>query len=159
MNKLLIVVMGSGLALAGAGISPAVLAEKGGHMSGHHMMGKSHHGGMSWKHSLSDEQRTQLMALKLEKKKNLIPLKLKIKQAKVALAMLVGSDNPNQGKINKKISEIVKLKEQKMLLKARHRIAVRKLLNAEQKVQFDLHLLKKATHGKRGDHGYHGRHH
>ncbi len=144
------------LLLVGTGLSTAAFADHG----RHHMMGGmmgGHHGSKHWKKSLTDEQNTKLLALKLDKKKKLIPLKLKIKQAKVELAMLITSNSPGKSAVNKKISAIVKLKQQKMQIKANHKIAVRKLLNDEQKVLFDLHVLKKAKKGKRYKHGMHKR--
>lgn len=138
------------LLLVGMAIPATSLADHG----RHHMMG-GQHGSQHWKNSLSDEQENKLRVLKLKKKKQLIPLKLKIKQAKVELAILIGNDKPKQDAIDKKISEIVKLKQQKMQLKAKHKIAVRKLLNTDQKVMFDLRMLIKSKKGKRCKRGKH----
>ena len=138
------------LLLAGTAMPTTALAVDG----RHHMMG-GQHGSSHWKNTLSDEQKNKLRVLKLKKKKQIIPLKLKIKQARVELAMLTGNDKPKQAAIDKKIGEIVKLKQKKMQLKAKHKIAVRKLLNSNQKVMFDLRLLKKAKKGKRCKHGMH----
>ena len=138
------------LLLAGTAMPTTALADHG----RHHMMG-GQYGSKHWKNTLSDEQRNKLLVLKLKKKKQLIPLKLKIKQAKVELAMLIGNDKPKQSAIDKKISEIVKLKQNKMQIKAKHKIAVRKLLNTDQKVMFDLRMLTKAKKGKRCKHGKH----
>jgi Spy/CpxP family protein refolding chaperone len=147
MKTLLTLMSSVVLLLAGTTLSTSALADHG----KHHMMGGyygGHSGNKHWKSTLTDEQRTKLRALKLKKKKKVIPLKLKIKQAKVDLAMLIGSNNPGQSAVDKKISAIIKLKQQKMQIKAKHKIAVRKLLNDDQKVMFDLHLLKKAKKGK-----------
>ena len=142
--------------LTGAGLTltaPAMADQHGKQMHG---KGMGQHAG-DWKATLSDEQRNQLAGLKLEYKKQAIPLKLKIKQAKVELALLITSDKPDDSRIDKKIDEITKLKNQKMRLKARHKIAVRKLLTAEQRVYFDMKILKKAARGK-GGHGRRGHH-
>ncbi len=128
-------------------IVPAVAAETGlRKMQGSgYAMGR----GSSWKSTLSDEQRKKITRLKLDYKKKAIPLKLRIKQANVELAMLITKDSPNKKNIDKKIDEILKLKGEKMRLKTDHKIAVRKLLNDEQRVQFDMKALKKAYHGKK----------
>ncbi len=131
----------------GLSFAPPALAHHGGGMG---MM----HGGGSWKATLSDEQQAQIAKLKLDYKKKKYPLKAKLKQAKVDLALLMTEDNPSQKNINKKIDEIVQLKSQKMRLKANHKIAVRKLLNENQRVKFDMKIMKKAFHGKK-----HRRHH
>ena len=156
MKKLATALIISCLTITGAGLSTNVLADHG------KGMGMMHHGGhgSSWKASLTDEQRTKIAKLKLDYKKKKYPLKAKLKQAKIDLALLVTSDKPNQNSIDKKIDQIAKLKREKMQLKAKHKIAVRKLLNEEQRVKFDMKVLKKAYHGKRkGGYGHHGRHH
>ena len=112
--------------------------------------------GMDWKASLSESQNKQLASLKLDYKKQVYPLKLRLKQAKLELAELIATDKPNQRNIDKKIDEIVKLKAEKMRIKVAHKIAVRKILNSDQQVLFDLKMMKKAFHGKKG--GHHGHH-
>lgn len=145
MKKLLTALLISSLTLVGTGISTIALADQGAGMHG------MYHGDGGWKASLTDEQRTTIDSMKLKYKKKLYPLKAKLKQAKVELALLMTSDNPGQSAINKKIDEIVKLKKEKMQLKTSHKIAVRKLLNKEQRVKFDMKILKKAYHGKSHD--------
>ena len=120
------------------------------HGSGKGMM----HNSSGWKASLTDSQQEQLAKLKLDYKKDKYLLKAKLKQAKVELAMLITSDKPEQKSIDKKISEIINLKSKKMHSKVKHKIAVRKLLNEDQRVKFDMRILKKAFHGKK-----HGKRH
>ena len=122
------------------------------HAQQHGGMGKMHKTGGGWKSSLTTEQQNQLATLKLDYKKKKYPLKTQIKQIRVDLALLITADKPNQNAINKKIDAIVDLKSQKMRLKANHKIAVRKILNEEQRVKFDMKMLKKAFHGKRKKH-------
>ena len=121
-----------------------------------HGRGMGMKGGGGWWASMTTEQQDQVAKLKLEYKKQKLPLKTEIKQAKLELAMLITSDNPSQKAIDKKIDQIVQLKSKKMHLKAKHKIAVRKVLNESQRLRFDMKILKKAYHGK--GHGRHGRH-
>ena len=137
------------LSTTGIGFAPIAYAQQHGGMGG---MNKMNKGGGGWKASLSTEQQSQLAKLKLEFKKKTYPMKTQIKQAKVDLALLITTDKPNQKSIDQKIDKIVDLKSQKMRLKAKHKIAVRKLLNEEQRVKFDMKVLKKAFHGKRKGH-------
>lgn len=152
---LLISVLTGGLGM----MTPAMATEHGKQGMGMKMMhGKGHgmgHDGC-WKSSLTDVQKKQVAKLKLDFKKKVYPIKSKIRQAKVELALLVTADKPNQKDIDKKIDEIVKIKSEKIRLKVAHKIEVRKILNEEQRVQFDMKMLKKAFHGKKG--GHHGRH-
>ncbi len=101
-----------------------------------------------WMEGLTDEQRNQLDVLHLEYKKKKYLLEAQMKQAKIELALLITADSPNKNGISKKIDEIVKLKGEKLRLKADHKIDVRKVLNPDQRVIFDLHVLKKAHYGK-----------
>lgn len=137
------------LSTASIGFAPIAFAQQHGGMGG---MNKMHKGGGGWKASLSAEQQNQIAKLKLDLKKKKYPLKTQIKQAKVDLALLITTDKPNQKSIDQEIDKIVDLKSQKMRLMAKHKIAVRKILNEEQRVKFDMKVLKKAFHGKRKAH-------
>ena len=153
-------------ALAGGGMgmmSPVMASEHGmrGMQMGQGMgqgMGKGMRHGGGWKSTLTEEQSKQVARLKLGFKKNVYPIKAKMKQTKVEMALLITANKPNQKDIDKKIDEILKLKAGIMRLKIAHKIEVRKVLNEEQRVQFDMKMLKKAFHGKKG-HGKMGCHH
>ena len=120
-------------------------------MRGMHMM----HGYGTGKSSLTNDQSKQISKLKLEHKKKIYPLKTKLQQTRFELALLMMDNNPNQKSIDKKIAQIVKLKSEKIRLKVRHKIDVRKVLSDEQRVHFDLKLLKKSSFNKsRMHHGY-----
>ena len=134
------------LTTTGIGFAPTAYAQQ------HGGMGNMHKGDGGWKSSLTTDQQNQLAKLKLDFKKKKLPLMTQMKQASVDLALLITADKPNQKAIDKKIDVIVDLKSKKIHLKAKHKIAVRKLLNEEQRVKFDLKMLKKAFHEKRKRH-------
>jgi len=117
------------------------------------MMHAMQHGpgyyGAHWKQTLTDDQRTKVDKIRLDYLKKKYPLKAKKKAAKTELALLVAQDSPNRSAINKKIVGLVDLKKQLLQLRYDYKLEVRKLLTAEQRVQFDTALLKKAHHGKR----------
>ena len=110
--------------------------------------GTKHSFGHNWKASLTDEQSKKIDKLRLSYKRNTYLLKAKLKQAKVELALLITEDEPNKSGISSKIDQITKLKKEKLHLKTNHKIDVRKLLTEDQRVQFDLAVLKKAAKGK-----------
>jgi len=112
--------------------------------------GAGHGYGHSWKASLTDEQSKKIDKLRLAYKQEKYLLKAKLKQAKVEFALLITADNPSKSAIDKKIDQIIKLKKEKLHLKANHKINVRKLLTEDQRVQFDLAVLKKMSKGKHG---------
>ena len=110
--------------------------------------GPGHGSGHSWKTSLTDEQRKKVDKLRLAYKQEKYLLKAKLKQAKVEFALLITEDKPSKSSIDKKIDQIIKLKKEKLRLKADHKINVRKQLSEDQRVQFDLAVLKKMSKGK-----------
>jgi Spy/CpxP family protein refolding chaperone len=151
MKYIIMMLLAAALACGGINSVPAAFADQHGkhHMMGHH--GSSHH----WKATLSDEQIKEINKLKLDYKKKKYPVKAKLKQAKVELALLMTADSPKQKDIDKKIDQILKLKGEKMRLKTGFKISMRKVLNDEQRVMFDMHLLKKAYHGKKHKRRHH----
>lgn len=130
--------------------------------SGHHSMGqhgggqhgyghadkhgghKGHRMGAHWTDALSEQQRKQIDKMHLELGKKTSTLKARIKLAKVELAITVTKDKPNKNTINKKIDEILEFKRQKMYLKYAHITEMRKILNEDQRVSFDMSVLEKA---------------
>ena len=114
------------------------------------MYGARHGFGHSWKASLTDEQRKKVDKLRLTYKRTKYLLKAKLKQAKIEFALLITKDSPKKSNINSKIDQILKLKKEKLHLKASHKISIRKLLTEEQRVQFDLAVLKRMAKGKHG---------
>jgi Spy/CpxP family protein refolding chaperone len=106
---------------------------------------------------LSDEQRKKIDTMHEDLYKNKMAIRDKIRDAKVELAKEITKDSPQQKDIDNKIDAILKLKREKMQLKAAHKIDVRKVLNKEQRAKFDEHVMNKAKYGRkgRGGHGYH----
>jgi len=144
--------------IGGLGLTTTALADPGhGMMHGGGMYGGGMYGGQgmcgpNWKDTLTDEQRTSLAKLKLDHMKVTAPIKVKIKNLKVELAMLVTTDKPDTNAINKKIDELTKLKNDKMKEKYKYISAKRKVLTEEQQVLFDTRIIQKAMHGKgKGD--------
>jgi Spy/CpxP family protein refolding chaperone len=112
------------------------------------MHGDRHMSGKRGMANLTDQQQTKIDKLRLEHKKKKYLLKAKMRQAKVEFALLITTDAPNKSAIDSKIDQIAELKKEKLQLKASHKIQVRKLLTVDQRVQFDLYVLKKAAKGK-----------
>jgi len=151
MKHLTTAVLLTALTATGLGVMTPVLAEQ----HGRHGMGMMQQGG-GWKATLSEKQQIQVSNLKLDYKKKKYPLKTKIKQIKVELPLLITTKKPNQKTIKNKIDQIVKLKAKKIRLRANHKIAVRKVINEQQRVKFDMKILKKDYHGKKkGHYGHH----
>jgi len=146
MKYLITTLLATALTTGGIGFTTLAMASEHGQGRGHHC---KHHGGAgSWKASLSDEQSKKLDKLHLDYTKKKYPIKAKLKAAKVDLALLMTADSAKQKDIDSKIDQILKLKGEKMRIKTAHKIEVCNMLTEEQRIQFDMHVLKKAFKGK-----------
>lgn len=146
------------IAISGSlGLSTVAIAERGmgyGGMKGGMACSQGMYGAC-WKDTLTDEQRTKLAKIKLDHMKVQAPIKTKMKTIKMDLALLVTADKPDTAAINKKIDELTKLKNAKMKEKYKYIAAKRKVLNDEQRVLFDMKVIKKAMKGKQKGHRGH----
>ena len=145
--------------LSSADDPPGWQHHQGGMMHDYDRMHYGSHGDMrdsrdNWKSSLSDKQQKDIDKLRLTYKRSKYLLKAKMKQAKVEFALLITTDNPGKSDINNKIDQITKLKNEMLHLKADYKISVRKLLTEDQRVKFDLAVLKKMSMKKGGRGGY-----
>ncbi len=108
--------------------------------------------GIHWKESLTDKQRIAIDKMHLELSKKKSALKAKMALAKTELALLATKDVPSMSAINKKIDQIVRLKRRFLRLRYTHVIEMRKQLTKDQRVSYDMGVLRK-THGNK----HHGR--
>lgn len=88
---------------------------------------------------LTEQQKEQMKALRVEHMKEMQPLRNQLEEKKARLNTLTTSDQVNMSEVNKVIDEIGKIQTQMMKLKEQHRQDVRKLLNSDQRVIFDSH--------------------
>ena len=137
-----------GTLMGSLGLTTTALADHGRGMHDGGMYGGKSMPGMCWKVTLTDEQRAKLAKVKLDYMKAKAPIKAKMKSVKVDLAILVTTDKPDMNAINKKIDELTKLKNDKIKEKYKYIAAKRKVLNDEQRVLFDMKIIKKAMKGK-----------
>lgn len=134
----------------------------GGHaMKSHHeepRHGKSIYEASCWTETLTDEQKAKRAQMRLEFKKVKFLIKAQIKVKKIELATLVTQDTPDRSAIERKIDEVLELKREKMRKKYAYKVALRNMLTPEQRVLFDMKMLKKAYkgkgHGHKKGHGY-----
>ena len=121
-------------------------AQKGWH--GAHHGGGGHHGkkklfGPHWKTTLSPEQAQEMDRLRVEYLKHKMPLKAKAKAIKLGLAVLATADEPNAKAVSEGIEDLLAVKGEMMQLKYKHIAAQRRLLTPEQRVSFDMDVLKR----------------
>lgn len=135
----------------------------GGHGAGKMHAGKGRHGaggkhllGKPWRATLSDEQRLQLDNLHLAYAKIKAPLKARMKTLKVQFSVMAVSDELQLESVDAKINELLSTKRELLQAKFNYIAAQRRVLTPEQRVSFDLGVVRKAMHGKKGS-GQHGK--
>lgn len=119
----------------------------GGHLLGDH-----------WKKTLTAEQKAQLDLLHVRFAKTKAPLKAGIRALKAQLAVLATAGEPQMGAIDAKIDELLMAKRELMRAKYLYITAQRRVLNPQQQTSFDMALIHKVMHGKKGKSGRGGKH-
>lgn len=102
--------------------------------------------GPHWKTTLSPEQAKELDRLRVEYAKVKVPLKAKAKAIKLELAALATADELDAEAANARIDELLALKREMMRHEYTHIAAKRTVLTPEQRVSFDMDVLKRAKH-------------
>ncbi|OGW59341.1 MAG: hypothetical protein A2V83_02565 [Nitrospirae bacterium RBG_16_64_22] len=108
-------------------------------------------GGADWKESLSKEQREKLDGMHLKLMKEMVPLKDAKNAKKNELNLLVVAEKPNKSAITKKVAEVADISRRLTEKKTLHHLEVREMLTPEQRLKFDMHLLRQGAigHGDR----------
>lgn len=100
---------------------------------------------------LNDEQKTKIKKMKIAHKKELKKLKYAIQEKNAKLKALELEDNADLSAINKVIDEIGAIKVDQMKKRAAHKQEIRKMLNEEQRMKFDMR--EERRHKNEGKHG------
>lgn len=87
---------------------------------------------------LTSEQKTKMEALRLQLKKDLLPIQNQMAEKEARLRTLETAEKPDLQLINSTIEEIQALKTRVMKLRAANKQEVRKILTPDQRVEFDL---------------------
>lgn len=142
----------------GGGMHGGGMHGEGMHGSGYHggcKHGASHLYGDDWRTTLTDEQTSQLDRLHVAYAKTKAPRKARIQALKVELTVLATAAAPDKEAINAKIDELLEIKRESMRAKYAYLAAQRQVLTPDQQVSFDMQMIQKAMHGKRGKGGHH----
>ncbi len=97
---------------------------------------------------LTPEQEKQITALQQKMMKESLPLKNQIGEKKAHLKTITSGDNVDMGAVTKTIDELYALKAELAKKHEGFKQDVRKLLNDEQKIMFDMHQAKGKHDGK-----------
>jgi len=90
---------------------------------------------------LSQDQETKIDAMHLEMQKEMIPLRNKLDNLRSELHLLMTEEKADQGAIDSKIEAMSQVRTAIQKKKTAHHLAVRSLLNKEQRVKFDQRML------------------
>ena len=87
---------------------------------------------------LTPDQKTKLSQIRMELKKNILPLKNLVNEKKAHLQTLQTAEKADLKQIYATIDELQELKTKIQKLRATHRQEIRQLLTSEQRLNFDL---------------------
>ena len=105
-----------------------------------------------WMHTLSDEQKLAVDKMHLEVAKVEKLLRAQMKTTKMELNLLAVTDSPDMDAINKKIDEIAALKTKIMRNRFAHIVEMREALTPQQRISYDMAVLKRDDRKKGGKH-------
>ncbi len=108
--------------------------------------GAMRHGHYGWQDSLSPDQRAKLESMHLEIKRNMGPLKAELAFRKAELKNMVTSKKPDMLAIKRKIKEIGALRNNIMVKRYSHIVAMRKILSPDQRRSFDIEFISGVEH-------------
>ena len=131
--------------------------QRGCHRYGKHAGGAGHHGrdqdrlfGPDWRTTLTEKQQAELDGLRLAYLKEKMPMRARAQSIKTELAVLSLKEQPDTGAISAKVDELLLLKRAMMTHKYRYIISQRGVLTPEQRVSFDMDVMKRAKHRDQG---------
>jgi len=110
--------------------------------------------GEDWETGLSDEQRAQLDRLFVDMIRAKAPAEARAKAGRIELAVMSTAAEPDEAKIGVKLDELLVAKRDMLRAELDYRVAVRKVLTAEQQTSYDLSLIREAGRGE-GRKGHH----
>ena len=106
--------------------------------------------------NLTDEQQSQILDMRLQHQKEMLPVRTELQGKMDELRLLKIDKNPNLRRIDGKIDEISKIRTKLQKARVRHQMEVRKILTTEQQKIFDSKMLSGRGNGKFGR-GFRGR--
>lgn len=107
--------------------------------------------------NLTEEQKEQIKAIKLDGQKEALPLRNEMMEKKARLRTLTTSEDYNEKSVNNTIDEIAELEATLMKLRQNHRQEVREVLTEEQRIVFDSASQRGKRKGNNDQRGKRGR--
>ncbi|MEQ9263725.1 MAG: periplasmic heavy metal sensor [Balneolaceae bacterium] len=107
--------------------------------------------------NLTDEQKEQIKAIRLNGQKEALPLRNELMEKKARLRTLTTSEDYNEKSVNNTIDDISELEASLMKLRQNHRQEVREILTEEQRIVFDSASQRGKRKGNNNQRGKRGR--
>lgn len=107
--------------------------------------------------NLTDEQKEQIKAIRLNGQKEALPLRNELMEKKARLRTLTTSEDYNENSVNNTIDDISELEASLMKLRQNHRQEVREILTEEQRIVFDSASQRGKRKGNNDQRGKRGR--
>lgn len=107
--------------------------------------------------NLTEEQKEQIKAIRLNGQKEALPLRNELMEKKARLRTLTTSEDYNEKSVNNTIDDISELEASLMKLRQNHRQEVREILTEEQRIVFDSASQRGKRKGNNDQRGKRGR--
>jgi Spy/CpxP family protein refolding chaperone len=105
---------------------------------------------------LTEQQKEQVKALRMEHQKNVTPLQNELKELRARQNSLMSVDSPDRGAINGVLENINSIQGQLQKMSVEQRLAFRELLTEEQRIKIDAMKAKGPRRGERGERPFRG---
>jgi len=115
---------------------------------GRNFQNQQYHGNFIESLDLSDEQQQQIETMRTAHMEKMLPMQNELKEKKAHLNTLSTAKVADTKAINSTIDEIGALKVKMMKERESHQQDIRKVLNDEQRIKFDMHRAHKGGKGK-----------
>jgi len=106
---------------------------------------------------LTEAQESQLLDMKLDHEKQILPLRTELKELRTQMKLEMTAEKFNENKVSKLMDQMSDLQKEIHMKRVIHQRAVRDILTGEQKKKFDLHILSRGEnrggfsgHARRG---------
>ncbi len=117
---------------------------------GQHGRGKGGLFKADWTTTLNDDQKARLDALRVAYVKDKMPMKARAQSIKTELAVLSLQEKADTATISTKLDELLLVKRAMMLRKYEYISSQRAVLDEDQRVSFDMDVMKRAGHRQKG---------
>ena len=105
---------------------------------------KGHHFTAHWAQSLSAEQKKEVDLMHLKLDQDLLLLKAKLNVVQTELNLLTAKNQADKKEIYKKIDDYMAIQSKIMLHRYDHLLEMRGVLNADQRISYDMGILKRS---------------